>query len=255
MTTTVRVLLSSLVLLSLCAASLTAQIATEDVVYLKSGGVMRGTILELVPERSVKLQTQDGNVFVYLMADVERIAKEPSDTSGTGEGETIESWYLCFAVGYAKPEYPGPLQRSLDAVAGMGSHAAVSLDFPGVYFPLQNRHTVIGGVLNGVGDRYEVNSQSMQINHYTLGLSVMHFVTAEIGDGLFLRGDIGIASLAVDVSGTTSTSDTGFGVLIGGGYAFPVSSETRILLNLNFASRKVEGDNYGALGINVGVML
>jgi hypothetical protein len=47
-----------------------------DVVYLKNGSIIRGTILELVPERSVKIETRDGSVFVYQMTEVDRIAKE-----------------------------------------------------------------------------------------------------------------------------------------------------------------------------------
>lgn len=245
-----------LFLLAACAAAQTR----DDVLYLKNGGVMRGTIVELVPDSTVKLETRDGNVFVYPMADIERIAKEPAlpgEPAAAMEDERnkIESWYLNFSFGYADPSYPSQLQQGLDQVAAAGTHVSISLDLPGVYFPLPNRHTVVGGVLNGVGDRYELNSQWMQINHFTLGASAMHFVTGEIGDGLFFRGDLGLATIGVEASGQSRTSDQGFGYLLGGGYAFPVSNETRLLLNLNYANRHVEGYDYGALSVNLGVML
>ena len=48
----------------------------QEVVYLKNGSVIRGVILELVPDSSVKIQTQDGNIFVYNMSEVEKITKE-----------------------------------------------------------------------------------------------------------------------------------------------------------------------------------
>lgn len=52
--------------------------ALEDVVYLKNGGVIRGTIVELKPNESAKIQTADGSVFVWRVDEIERIAKEPA---------------------------------------------------------------------------------------------------------------------------------------------------------------------------------
>lgn len=48
----------------------------EEVVYLKNGSVIKGTILEQVPDVSVKIQTKDGNIFVYKMEEIEKITKE-----------------------------------------------------------------------------------------------------------------------------------------------------------------------------------
>lgn len=49
----------------------------EEVVYLHNGSIIHGIIIEQVPNKSVKIQTRDGNVFVYNMADIEKITKEP----------------------------------------------------------------------------------------------------------------------------------------------------------------------------------
>jgi TM2 domain-containing membrane protein YozV len=48
----------------------------QDVVYLKNGSIIRGVIIEQIPEESVKIRTADGSVFVYQMSEVERITKE-----------------------------------------------------------------------------------------------------------------------------------------------------------------------------------
>lgn len=48
----------------------------EDVVYLKNGSIIRGTIIEQVPNVSLKIQTRDGSVFFYKMEEVEKITKE-----------------------------------------------------------------------------------------------------------------------------------------------------------------------------------
>jgi hypothetical protein len=50
----------------------------EDVVYLKSGDVRRGIIIEEIPNVSIKIKTRDGNIFVYSIEDIERKTKEQS---------------------------------------------------------------------------------------------------------------------------------------------------------------------------------
>lgn len=47
-----------------------------DVVYLKDGSKIIGTIVELLPTTSVKIRTRDGSEFVYTMDKVERIVRE-----------------------------------------------------------------------------------------------------------------------------------------------------------------------------------
>ncbi|MFN5983557.1 MAG: hypothetical protein ACK479_08835 [Fluviicola sp.] len=47
-----------------------------DVVYLKNGSIIRGQIIEQIPNQSLKIRTNDGSVFVYKMEEVEKIVKE-----------------------------------------------------------------------------------------------------------------------------------------------------------------------------------
>ncbi len=50
----------------------------EDVVHLKNGSVIRGTIIEQIPGESLKIQTQGGSVFVYTMDEIAEIGREPA---------------------------------------------------------------------------------------------------------------------------------------------------------------------------------
>jgi hypothetical protein len=43
-------------------------LAATEVVYLKNGSVIKGTIVEQVPGESLKIQTRDGNVGVRFAA-------------------------------------------------------------------------------------------------------------------------------------------------------------------------------------------
>ncbi len=58
----------------LCAVSVTMNGQNlQEVVYLKNGGVIRGLIIEQKPNESLKIQTVDGNVFVYKMDEVDKV--------------------------------------------------------------------------------------------------------------------------------------------------------------------------------------
>ena len=53
----------------------------RDVVYLKDGSVVKGIIVEQVPNKSIKLQTADGSLFVYQIDAVEKMTKELREAS------------------------------------------------------------------------------------------------------------------------------------------------------------------------------
>ena len=59
----------------------------EDVIHLKNGGLIRGTIIEQIPGESLKIQTRDGNEFVYTMNEIAKMSKE----SEMGMGGRIRS--------------------------------------------------------------------------------------------------------------------------------------------------------------------
>ncbi|KAA6303558.1 MAG: hypothetical protein EZS26_000109 [Candidatus Ordinivivax streblomastigis] len=53
-----------------------AQSNYQDIIYLKNGSVIRGTVIEQVPNQSLKIETVDRNVFVYKMDEIEKMTKE-----------------------------------------------------------------------------------------------------------------------------------------------------------------------------------
>ena len=58
------------------AANMMAQ-NFQEVVYLKNGSIIKGTVIEQVPGKTIRIQTNDGSIFAYRMDEVERIVKEP----------------------------------------------------------------------------------------------------------------------------------------------------------------------------------
>lgn len=47
-----------------------------DVIYLKNGSIIRGVIVEQVPNVSLKMKTADGNIFIFLIPDIEKMTRE-----------------------------------------------------------------------------------------------------------------------------------------------------------------------------------
>jgi len=80
-----------------------AQQNYQDVVYLKNGSIIRGTIIEQVPNVSLKIETADKSVMVYKMDEIEKISKELiQNVSGTSNKSSgLKSGYLgILNVGY-----------------------------------------------------------------------------------------------------------------------------------------------------------
>jgi hypothetical protein len=65
----------------------------QDVVYLKNGSIIRGTIIEQVPNQSIKIETVDRNVFFFKMDEIEKFTREPHQGRSTAQSprENISS--------------------------------------------------------------------------------------------------------------------------------------------------------------------
>jgi hypothetical protein len=61
--------------------TLTHAQAYQDVVYLKNGSIIRGTIIEQIPNVSLKIETSDKNVFSYKIEEIEKMTREIDPTA------------------------------------------------------------------------------------------------------------------------------------------------------------------------------
>jgi len=168
-----------------------------------------------------------------------------------------ESWYSYWGIGFSDTTYPEPLETLLNLAESTSDTTRIQLDLDllGFYFPVGSGSTIAGFVINAAADRIFDSNENIQFNLYTYGLSVMSFLGNEPGDGLFFRGDFGITKAVVSSSFSGNVgSDTGTGFLIGTGYGFAVSPQHRILLNLNYANRTIESENYKTVALTVGIL-
>lgn len=86
-----RKLLLLLALLAGFSLHCMAQNYTE-VVYLKNGSIIRGIIIEQVPNSSLKIQTSDGSIFAYAMEEVEKITKEVTTSRSRSRSGSVSGY-------------------------------------------------------------------------------------------------------------------------------------------------------------------
>lgn len=52
----------------------------EDIIYLKDGSIVRGSIIELVPDKTIRIKIKGGSEFVYTIDQIAKYHKEPIKT-------------------------------------------------------------------------------------------------------------------------------------------------------------------------------
>jgi hypothetical protein len=48
-----------------------------DVIYLNDGSIIKGEIVEIIPNETIKIESAGGNIFVFKMSQVKSIKKQP----------------------------------------------------------------------------------------------------------------------------------------------------------------------------------
>lgn len=158
------------------------------------------------------------------------------------------------------------------------NHRPISLDFLGFYLPLENERTLVGGIWNisfwgyiGSGlvrttdRRLETPLDNPTGDFANAGtdlfsFSVIHFLQNRIGQGWFVRGDLGVAHFGFHPHSVWPESlprfpmrdDWGVGSLIGVGTGVPITRGTRILVSTTYAFRWIEGGTVSNWSLSLG---
>ena len=192
---------------------------------------------------------------------VEATSKPVLQSSDSNLRSKNEDWYIYFGLGFGSARYNDKdLQDALDRLKDDSSvsHITVVLDLVGFYYPVFNHSSMIGFLISGVGETFEQNDEKISIYQYQYSFSAMRFFGTNIGDGPFIRGDIGPTRFRVEGKNSqvsvSEESDWGLGFTLGGGYAVPLSSEARLLLNTNISLRDAEGDKVTTLAFTAGFL-
>ena len=196
---------------SVVPALANAQQQEDDVVYLKDGSVLRGTIIEDVPGESLRIRTRDGNIFRIAYDRIDRRTREPAvvvaptrvedpsqpqprGTTGRGSRESLRSDFgiellgkaaiYSFSYQYMVMPVLG-VQAGLSALGGSVTDATVVFVPLGakLYFvPKNGSPFVTGGVVALTG-----SADSGPIESATYGYAGLGFEYRS-GGGFLFRG-------------------------------------------------------------------
>lgn len=96
-------LILSIVAILCFATNLSAQDKMQDVLYLQNGSIIKGIIIEQIPNVSVKIKSNEGNIYVYDFKDILKFSKEEVMVQSTKD--TVD--YCSMAYFDADEHYKG----------------------------------------------------------------------------------------------------------------------------------------------------
>ena len=224
-----------------------AQNNYQDVVYLKSGSIIRGVVIEQVPNKYIKIETADRNVFVYSMDEIDKLTKEKFqrkrsssfDNSGSQVGYKgiVELGYQIGTGDY------GMDRLKLDIINGYQINPYFSLGF-------------------GTGLRYYFDAEAAVIPVFA------DFRTNFINNKIFIDNRISpYLSLGIGYSLNATNNFEGVGLFLNPtvGVSIMVSDKSALNVGIGYEMQKMDfyfydyyniyssSKNSGAISINVGI--
>lgn len=190
-----------LIVMSCCFSSI-AMAQYIETVHLKNGSMIRGVIIEQIPEQTLKIQTADGSIFVYSYSEIAKITKEIPQRN-----ERIASFSPNKPRTPIKPSYMGivDLGYSVDVRGMSAGRVEASTSHGCLIMP----YLYIGG---GVGFQYYHSARAFNIpifadfRGYPIKGNIKPFLNFRIGysvgdiDGLYLSPSIGVSINRLDIS-------------------------------------------------------
>lgn len=210
-----------------------------DVVYLKNGSILRGIIIEQVPNESIKLQTADGNIFVYQTSEIEKITKEDTVRQSRNQlaygdnGVQHRKGYIglsigpSFAVGDLSELPVGLILNLVDFGYLFTNNIGVAAKWFGTAHAESGATFGVGGLMAGLLASTPI---SEKINFEGKAL---------VGPGVFVAS----------YDGESETSEAYFGYDLGVGLRFNTSEKVSLLLNADYLGVS----DYSSINVTFGV--
>ena len=215
---------------------------TKDVVYLKNGSILKGTIVEQNLNKSIKLQTSEGNIFVYDFADIEKITRE-SDLS---HGSPIERGSVLLSGEF------GFSSKGGDLYGNSSGDRLTTLEFnPQLGFILA--HGFALGLFFSVSTESQGNGSN---TNWGVGPAFMYLI-GDNASGVSAKGatyplvNAGIMYLqATTKSGNNTYSASGFRAFFGGGVCHYITESVGIISQVNYKLVQIKPENGKAVNGN-----
>jgi hypothetical protein len=242
----------------------------KDVVYLKNGSIIKGEIIEQIPNKSIKIQTSDGNIFVYDISDIEKMTKETTtsqtkiktEESSSNETEVLKGGFIV-SGGLSVPvgDFGGTSDISKNSCAKTGYSFSVEYDAPlnkilfGLLSVTYSSNSVDGAsFMKGVG--YTYSGDNVDVGSFSLiapmaGIGVQSqiaptmalYLSAQIGIMLAFQPEVTIRSNGIQLFNETSTNATAFSYGISGG----IKIGERFIVGFRYISASPKYDEKGSV--------
>ncbi|MCK4879499.1 MAG: hypothetical protein KAS82_02525 [Bacteroidales bacterium] len=191
-----------------------------DHVYLKSGSVIRGKIIEIEPVDHVKIEDMCGNIWFYKITDVEKITSEPFESGIRRDQEPIG-----FEAGFVN-------MTSIGFLAG-SSHNSQVAPFS---LLMVNGYRTSHGLFAGIGTGIEFFSTNylplfLDLRGDLLEGDVVPYVMAKGGYGLPLSSDRSDYDISYEYSG---------GLLFGAGVGLKIRTRNHFAWDIELLYRYQE---------------
>ncbi len=167
-----------------------------------------------------------------------------------------QTWLAYWGAGLAAGAYPEAAQKAL----GEGRLAGAGVDSWGFYWPLKDRRTALGFVAHGSGEFRLNGLVPTSLVQAIYAFSALRSLEGELGDGWFLRGELGPA-LSITGSGPYGPANTyvesrdyGFGAGLGLGCLFGSKPGYRIPLTLMYSPKLFKDGAFHSLSLLVGCL-
>lgn len=172
----------------------------------------------------------------------------------------LENWYLMWNAGFSSMQYSGIVKEEVDLAAATHRRFSMTFDLIGVYVRFRQPRTIFGGVLTSSIDNLSARTSSevsLSVTQLQISASVMHFFGRTVGEGFFVRADLGLCAVGFTPNysyrlDSLQKNGGGLGFLAGGGYAVPVSEDSRILFGANYTVRVIPNHTLGVFTASVG---
>lgn len=219
----------------------------NETVYLKNGSVVKGAIIEQVPNESLKIKTGDGSIFVFQMSEVTKITKEEveekpakkvvvSDGKHRGLDFGINAGYL-IGVGDAKDSNFPSLEMSLGKQLNKNLYLGLGA---GAWIP------------TGDGDLQIPISVDSKIMFPSRSSNVTPLGIVRLGYVINTADDVKIDGYGY-MDDQTIEAENAFMLQIMPGIELPLSKKTDFLLAAGYTHAFTDGGGGGYFSVKAGL--
>ena len=216
-----------------------AQNITQDIVHLKDGSIIRGSIVEQILDKSVKIRIIGDNVLVYPMNEVEKISKVQASrvNENSTKGNTKEKGYLGLSVAASIPL--GDFGSSSNGLAELGIQVS-ALNF-GLLFTEHLGISTTLSVANNPTSRSDLNNWSYGT------LLAGPLVSFQLNEKITIDGRLQMGYAVATAPDLGMGKDTSTSIAYNAGIVcrYKIGKSLALLLTTDLLYAKPEFEDYG----------